>query len=236
MKKYDDSSLDATNPAARVPVVVMLDTSYSMHDVPIAELNRGINRFFAEVRADDAAAMSADIAIVTFNTAAKVAHGFASAFDYPDVLDPFEADGQTATGPALELAENLLAEREAGYCKVGIPHYKPWCICLTDGRPYPNRGWKEPAQRFREKAANGDMTYLMVGVGDDIDEDTLAKLSAEEPGVLRLQDLKFSEFFIWLSQSMHDISVAGTENQDDVRLRGMSGWARFAKPGRGGAR
>ena len=231
MKTYDDSSLDATNPAARLPVVVLLDTSYSMHDEPIAELNRGVNRFLAEVRADDAAAMSADIAIVTFNSTAQVAHKFASAFDYPDVLDPFEADGQTATGPALELAKRLLAEREAEYRKAGIPHYKPSCICLTDGKPCPYKGWRKPAQRFREKAANGDMTYLMVGVGDDIDEKTLAALSAEEPGVQRLQDLRFSDFFIWFSQSLHDISVAGTANQDDVRLRGMSAWARFAKPG-----
>ncbi len=234
MKTYDDSSLDATNPAARVPVVVLLDCSYSMRDKPIAELNSGVNRFFADVRNDDAAAMSADIAIVTFNTTAQVAHGFASAFDYPDVLAPFVADGQTATGPALELAEDLLAAREAEYCKVGIPHYKPWCICLTDGRPYPDRGWRGPAMRFRTKAASGDLTYLMVGVGDKIDEDTLAELSADEPGVIRLQDLRFSEFFVWLSQSMHDISMAGTANQDDVRLRGMSGWARFAKSRRGG--
>jgi len=231
MKTYDDSSLDATNPSARVPVVVLLDCSYSMRGAPIAELNRGVNRFFAEVRNDDAAAMSADVAIVTFNTTAKVAHGFASAFDYPDVLTPFEADGQTATGAAMELAERLLAEREAEYCKVGIPHYKPWCLCLTDGRPYPDRGWKAPAARFKERAARGDITYLCVGVGDDINETTLAELSATEPNLIRLQNLKFSEFFMWLSQSMHDISVAGTANQDDVRLRGMASWARFAKGG-----
>ena len=59
MKTYDDSSLDATNPAARVPVVVLLDTSSSRSGEPIAELNAGINRFFAEVCNDDAAAMSA---------------------------------------------------------------------------------------------------------------------------------------------------------------------------------
>ena len=227
MKTYDDSSLDATNPAACVPVVVLLDCSYSMRGEPIAELNNGVNRFLAEVRNDDAAAMSVDLAICTFNTKAQVSHWFASVFDYPDVLNPFEADGQTATGPALELAESLLAEREAEYRKVGIPHYKPWCICLTDGRPYPDKGWKEPARRFREKAACGGITYLCVGVGDGIDEATLAELSADEPGVIRLQDLKFSAFFQWLSASMHDVSVAGTAKQDDVRLRGIAGWARF---------
>jgi len=236
MKTYD-SSLDATNPAARVPVVVLLDTSSSMSGEPIAELNTGINRFFAEVRNDDAAAMSADIAIVTFNSTAHVAHGFAPVYDYPDVLDPIEAGGQTATGPALELAERLLAEREAEYAKVGLPHFKPWCICLTDGRPCPDRGWREPAKRFRERAERGDLTYLCVGVGEDINEETLAELSASEPGVIRLRDLRFSVFFQWLSASMHDVSVAGTANQDNIRLRGIAGWARFLNPNdMGGAR
>ena len=96
MKTYDQS-LDVSNPSARVPCVVMLDTSYSMRGEPIAELNNGVNRFFAEVRNDDAAAMSADIALVTFNSTAQVVYGFASAFDYPDRLEPFVADGQTAT-------------------------------------------------------------------------------------------------------------------------------------------
>ncbi len=226
MKTYDQS-LDVSNPSARVPCVVMLDTSYSMRGEPIAELNNGVNRFFAEVRNDDAAAMSADIALVSFNSTAQVVHGFASAFDYPDRLEPFVADGQTATGPALELAERLLAVREAEYCKVGIPHYKPWCICLTDGRPYPDQGWREPAGRIRVRAARGGITYLCVGVGDNIDAATLAELSAEEPGVIRLQDLRFSAFFQWLSTSMHDVSVAGTENQDNVRLHGMGSWARW---------
>lgn len=226
MKEYD-SNLDANNPAARIPVVVALDCSYSMSGQPMEELNKGINRFLAEVRADDAAAMAAEIAIVTFRTTAEVAHGFAPAYAYPEKLEPFKADGRTATGPALELAEKLLAEREDMYRKAGIPHYKPWCICLTDGRPYPDCGWREPARRFKERAATGGLTYLCVGVGDKIGEATLAELSAEEPGVVRLRDLRFSAFFQWLSASMHDVSVAGTAGEDNVRLRGMSGWARF---------
>lgn len=228
MKNYD-TSLDASNPSARVPVVLLLDCSSSMSGAPIAELNAGCNRFFREVRADDAAAMSAEVAIVTFNSTAQVVHGFASAFDYPDEPGNFTAGGQTATGEALKLAEQLLAEREALYRKVGVPHFKGWCVCLTDGRPWPDFGWRAPAERFRARAAKGDLTYLCVGVGDDINTQTLAELSADEPGVIRLQDLKFSAFFQWLSASMHDVSVAGVDNQDDVRLRGMAGWARFAK-------
>ena len=235
MKNYD-SSLDASNPAARVPVVVLLDCSYSMDGTPIAELHKGVNRFFSEVRNDDAAAMSTDIALVTFNTTAKVEHGFASAFDYTETLPPFEAGGRTATGEALELAERLLAEREAEYCSRGIAHFKPWCICLTDGKPYPDNGWREPAERFRARAARGDLTYLCVGVGDKIDEKTLAQLSADEPGVIRLQDLRFSTFFCWLSASMHAVSVAGVANENNVRLGGMNSWARFLGSRKGGGK
>lgn len=230
MKTYN-TTLDATNPAARVPVVVMLDTSSSMQGAPIRELNAGLNRFFAEVRSDDAAAMSADIALVTFDTTARVAHHFGSAFDYPETQVPLVANGQTATGAALELAEQLLAERSALYPRLGIPSFKGWAILLTDGCPFPDYGWKDPANRFKARAASGDLTYLVVGVGDNINEKTLSELSAAEPGVIRLQELKFSAFFNWLSASMHDVSSAGVERQDDVRLRGINSWARFASGG-----
>lgn len=227
MDEYGEE-LDASNPAARIPVVVVLDCSSSMEGEPIDELNKGVARFFAEVRADDAAALSAEVALVTFRSTAEVAHGFAPAHAYPETLPPLLAGGCTATGAALELAERLLAERAALYRARGIPHFKPWCILLTDGRPYPNRGWKEPARRFKERAARGGITYLCVGVGDGIDEQTLAELSAAEPGVVRLRDLRFSAFFQWLSASMHDVSVAGTAGEDDVRLRGIAGWAQAA--------
>ena len=235
MKNYD-SNLDASNPCARVPVVLVLDVSSSMEGDPIAELNEGCNRFFNEVRGDEAAAMSAEISIVTFDSNARVVHGFASAYDYPDVIKPFAADGCTATGPALELAEKLLAEREELYRENGIPSYKGWVIMLTDGKPYPDTGWRDVARRFRNRADRGELTYLCVGVGDDISEETLAELSPDEPGVIRLQDLKFSAFFRWLSQSIHTVSCAGVSKQDDVRLSGIGTWARFANPRKGGVR
>ena len=232
MKTYD-TSLDVANPAARVPVVVLLDVSSSMRGDPIAELNMGVGRFFADVRNDDAAAMSADIALVTFASEVNVVHRFASVFDYPEVLDPLEADGQTATGSALRLAERLLERREAEYRKAGIPHFKPWCICLTDGRPFPDRGWKEPASRLKERAMRGDLTYLCVGVGDKIDEATLAELSADEPGVIRL---RFGAFFQWLSASLHAVSVAAVADEADVRIGGINTWAQYLKDDTGGRR
>ena len=236
MKTYD-SNIDASNPCARVPVTLVLDVSSSMEGCPIAELNAGVKRFFNDVREDEAAAMSTEISIVTFDSNARVVHGFASAYDYPDEIEPFTAGGSTATGPALELAEQLLAEREHLYRANGIPFYRGWVIMLTDGKPYPDIGWRDVAMRFRNRAERGELTYLCVGVGDDISEATLAELSPDEPGVIRLQGLKFSAFFRWLSQSIHTVSCAGVSNQDNVRLRGMGGWVRFLNPEeRGGAR
>jgi uncharacterized protein YegL len=226
MKDYD-SDLDVRNPAARVPVVVLLDCSGSMEGEPIDELNRGLQRFFDEIRDDDAASVSAEIALATFASEARLEHGFASVFDYPDDLPPFKAEGLTATGAALELAEKLLAEREALYRAKGIPHYKPWVIVLTDGEPVPDKGWREPAERFKARAMAGELTYLCVGVGDSINKETLAELSAKEPGVVRLQGLKFSAFFCWLSASMHDVSVGSPGSGENVRLRGIGGWARY---------
>lgn len=232
MVEYD-STLDALsrNPAARVPCAVVCDCSHSMSGSPIGQLNCGLDRFLAAVRADDAAAMSAEIAVVAFASEARLEHGFAPIDDYPEKLPRLTASGCTATGPALKLAERLLDERLALYRRAGIPHYAPWLLLLTDGRPYPNTGWKEVAARLKQRAAIGKLNFLCVGVGDDIDEKTLAALSPAEPGVLRLEGFKFQELFVWLSTSLHAVSVAGVGNEGEVRLGGIESWARFAKKG-----
>ena len=235
MKEYDET-LDALalNPVARVACAVVCDCSRSMSGSPIEQLNHGLGRFLAAVRADDAVAMSSEIAVVAFASEARLEHGFAPIDGYPEKLPRLTASGCTATGPALKLAEQLLDERLALYRRAGIPHYAPWLLLLTDGRPYPDTGgWKDVAARLKQRAAIGKLNYLCVGVGDDIDEQTLAALSPAEPGVLRLEGFKFQELFVWLSTSLHAVSVAGVGNEGEVRLGGIESWswARFAKKG-----
>ena len=69
MKDYANSSfLDVSNPAPRCPVILLLDTSASMSGAPINELNKGVRQFLNETRNDEAASMSVELEIVTFDS------------------------------------------------------------------------------------------------------------------------------------------------------------------------
>src|SRR3954463_14260432 len=59
--KFDD-----TNPATRVPCILLLDTSMSMQGSRIAELNRALQQFATDLTGDTQLQLSLDINIVTF--------------------------------------------------------------------------------------------------------------------------------------------------------------------------
>ena len=56
----------AENPEPRVPCVLVVDTSTSMHGPRIDELNKGLQSYRDELQADPLAAKRVEVAIVTF--------------------------------------------------------------------------------------------------------------------------------------------------------------------------
>ena len=54
------------NPTPRVPIVLCLDTSYSMAGDPIDELQEGVKKFFHSLYEDEIAKHSAEVSVVTF--------------------------------------------------------------------------------------------------------------------------------------------------------------------------
>ena len=218
-------SFDVTNPSPRVAVALVLDTSGSMDGAPIKALDEGFATFLDEVRNDEAASVSAEVMTITFDEHARVVHGFSSVSAYAQRPAPFVAAGRTATGEALELAALELEKRCALYKRQGIPHYAPFLVLMTDGEPVPNVGWQSPSLRLQQLAKEGKLNYLCIGVGDDVNWNTMDEIAGSEPGAQKLQGLKFGAFFKWLSQSLHAVSCAGVENESSVRFAPPTSWA-----------
>ena len=63
--QIDENDL-ATNPTPRVPICLLLDTSYSMTGAPIDELNEGVKLFIEALKSDEIACYSADVTVITF--------------------------------------------------------------------------------------------------------------------------------------------------------------------------
>ncbi|HNU19362.1 MAG TPA: VWA domain-containing protein [Hydrogenophilus thermoluteolus] len=206
------------NPSPRCAVTLVLDISGSMSGTPIQLLNEGVRLFVDEVKRDDLARWSVELAIYTFGSTVTQVMDF-TGVDALENTPSFSAGGLTPMGQAVEMALRALDERKRQYRNVGVPYYQPWLVLLSDGAPTDN--WTNAAQKARDLAANRKLVSLPIGVGD-ADLDILSQFS-NKPAV-RLDGLKFRELFQWLSASMTRVS-ASASSASQVTLPPMDSWA-----------
>ena len=215
----------AENTMPRCTCILILDTSSSMAGEPIAELNRGLRVFWDEVRNNEMARLSVEAGIVTFGL------NDVCLIQNPSSLEKIEppilyAGGYTPLGGALTEAVKVAEERKKSYKRHGATYYQPWYVLMTDGQP--NDDWEEAARMVRNLDSQKRGMFFGVGIGDAVDMDTLAEILPETRPPKNLDELKFSEFFIWLSQSLENVanstpgqSVPLPSTTGDVNL---SGW------------
>lgn len=211
------------NPTARVPVCLCLDTSGSMGGVPIDELNEGVRLFYEAIREDETALYSAEVSIVTFGGNAKCIVDFASLEVQPNA-PTLTADGMTPMGEAVNMGLDLLEQRKDEYKDRGVDYYQPWLVLMTDGAPNGDSAELSRAiNRTVDLVNQKKLTVFPIGIGSDADMGVLAQFSPKRPP-LKLQGLKFREFFAWLSKSVSKTSQSTPGESVKLDVEGIKGW------------
>lgn len=215
------------NPTARVPVCLCLDVSGSMSGAPILELNKGVRLFYEAIKEDETAKYSAEICVVTFGgKGAKKVCDFASV-EIQSGAPILLPGGGTPMGEAVNLALDLLEERKQEYRDVGVDYYQPWLVLMTDGCSNGSPSELENAiNRTVSMINHRKLTIFPIGIGSAADMDTLNQFSPKR-SAMRLKDLKFSEFFDWLSKSVSKTSqsIPGESVKLDLDgILGDGGW------------
>ena len=205
------------NPTPRCPVALVLDTSGSMHGQPIEQLNAGIQLFLDEVKRDDLARWSIDLAVYTAGGSADCIQSFIGVEQIAGFA-PLNARGGTPLGQATRMALDDLEARKKSYRDTGVPYYQPWLVLISDGAP--DGGWQDAAQRASTLSTQKKLLSLPIGV-QGADLDVLSHFSSK-PAVA-LDGLKFRELFQWLSASMARVS-ASTSSDASVQLPSMDSW------------
>lgn len=211
------------NPTARVPVCLCLDTSGSMGGMPIDELNEGVRLFYEAIREDETALYSAEVSIVTFGENAQCIVDFASLDRQPNV-PILTANGMTPMGEAVNMGLDLLEQRKKEYKDRGVDYYQPWLVLMTDGAP---NGDSEELSRAINRTVDlvnqKKLTIFPIGIGSDADMNVLSKFSPKR-APLKLQGLKFREFFAWLSKSVSKVSQSTPGESVKLDVEGIKGW------------
>lgn len=238
------------NPTPRVPICLCLDTSGSMGAVEgdcvqtgetifedgktwnvvtggtsrIDELISGVRQFYDAIKEDEMAVYSAEICIVIFNDDATCVMDFAN-IERQEELPELIASGDTAMGEGVNLALDLLEERKQEYREKGVDYYQPWLVLMTDGEPNGSREELEKAiKRTTDMVNSKKLTIFPIGIGDETDMNTLNRFSPKRPA-LKLQGLKFREFFAWLSQSVSRVSQSTPGETIKLDVEAIKGWA-----------
>lgn len=248
MAKYVDANDLSNNPATRVPICICLDLSGSMNTVEsgeikqtgrqeyidgklyniveggtsrLDELQKGLELLFKSIKEDDMAVDAAEVAIVSFADDAKKEMDFDHIENQE--LPLLEANGdKTAIGSGVILALQILEERKNLYKEAGVQYFQPWLVLMTDGENNKNQNALAEAIKKTEELTKGKkLSIFAIGIGKDADMEILAKLSPKRRP-LRLQGIKFPEFFEWLSQSIARVSVSKTG--EDVKLPPIDDW------------
>ena len=236
------------NPTERVPICLCLDTSGSMGAVEgdcvptgetifedgrewnlvtggtsrIDELKKGIDLFYHAIKDDEMAVYSAEICIVTFDNQARCIVDFANVERQGDVPE-LVAQGDTAMGEGVNLALDLLERRKQEYKDKGVDYYQPWLVLMTDGAPNGSSSeYMRAVQRTVEMVNSKKLTVFPIAIGDETDLSALNNFSPKRPA-LKLQGLRFGEFFSWLSKSVSKTSQSTPG--ESVKLDPVSGWA-----------
>lgn len=214
---YFDEVEFATNPDPRCPCILLLDTSGSMDGAPIDALNQGLQAFQADINQDALARRRVDVAIVTFgNKGVQTVQDFVTVgkFQAPTLA----ASGVTPMGEAINRALDMLRDRKEQYKASGIEYYRPWVFMITDGAPTDE--WQTATKRVHDEEAANGLAFFAVGIAG-ANMQTLAQIAVRKPVIL--QGLKFTEMFLWLSQSQKRVSASKVGEQ--TALPPADGWA-----------
>lgn len=209
----------ADNADPRCACVLVLDTSGSMLGEPIGALNAGMQVFARELCGDSQAAKRVEIGVVTCGDTVNVISEFGPVRAFNP--QPLKAKGATPLGEAINTAIDLVAARQKQYRDAGIPTYRPWIFCISDG--VPTDSWERAAKRIREGEERKSFSFFAVAV-DGADINTLARISVNAP--VQLRGLAFAEMFRWLSSSLSAVSRSSVgQSVNLTNPAGPAGWA-----------
>lgn len=188
--------------------VLVLDTSGSMNeDDNIVKLNDGLKIFKEQiVNSNSGVKDKLEISIVTFDSKVRVVQN-PSLFEGMQI-PTLVAHGQTQLVEAIRKAKEIVTERKKWYKDKGISYFRPWIVVMTDGDPYPEGQDIDGLSLEIEKDFQ-DKRYViqMIGVGNDVSNDTLSKLSTTDLRFKpkRIDGTDFGTIFKFLSVSSGSI-------------------------------
>lgn len=209
-RAYGEHNKPIINPGeAHLPVVLLVDTSYSMERVK-EKIRQALIDFGEAIKDDERAVGTAEIMIITFDSEARVIEPFGSAYDYE--VPEIKCYGMTAMHSAVDLALKEIEARKKQYGQ-DINYYRPWLYLITDGKP--NDEDNGAFERLLQAQTDKHCIFFPIALGDTADLKLLGTLR-EDHLVFKASKEDFAKAFEWLSNSI--ITASNSHTGDIITL------------------
>ena len=216
---FDMFSGGANQATSRLPVYLLLDTSYSMTGAKIQSVNQGVQLIYNELLNNPTALDTVHIGVITFNSTARMVTSLTDLTNFvPPILS---ADGVTALADALSVLYDSLDRDLIPNSTQQKGDFKPLVFILTDGIPtdsqgYPSDNWRPAIDRIRSRTKNKVGSIIVLGIGSDqeIDESVLKGIGDVAMKITDANPDAIQSFFKWVSASVGTASVSAAKGEE----------------------
>lgn len=195
MGKMEELVLSMPRP---LPVIVLADISGSMiADGKIEALNSSVAEMIRDFAEQEDARAEIHIAVITFGVeGAKLHKPLTSASD--TAWQPMSAAGQTPMGAAINLAREMLEDRDI----ISGRAYAPTLVLVSDGEPTDD--WEGPLDTLKKSERASKAIRMAMGIGEDADKGMLKEfIGNERMKVFEAYEAReIKHFFRWVTMSV----------------------------------
>ena len=207
--QFDASEFTASK-AKPLPVILLLDTSGSMHGEKIASLNDSVRKMLGTFTKEQSQANEFLVSVITFGGTAALAYSPtpASELEYASL----GADGGTPLGAAIDVAKALIEDREQTPSRA----YRPLVVLVSDG--VPTDSWESQLDRFIQDGRSAKCDRMALGIGREAYEGqgraTLERfIAGTEHQVFEAKDAgEIHTFFKFVTMSVVSRSLSQNPN------------------------
>jgi len=215
---------------AKIPMVLLVDTSGSMEGDGIDGVNQGIENYTQEVLKNENLSRMVEIAIVSFNNNVEIIHPFSSIKDFTPTQ--LTADGLTVMGNGILTAIDLVYSRKEKYKAEGVDYFRPWIFMITDGAAT-DMGFADSEESQNVELLNQVISavhdgedgkhfeFYPVAVGNAVDMKQLKAIASHYPPV-HLKRNKWNEMFSWIHESQ--VMKSKSKPGDTTKHVDMNPW------------
>ena len=192
----------------RLPVYLLLDTSWSMEGEPIMSVQQGVQMVVDNLQSDPMALETAWLSVITFDSEANVVCPLTEIGDF--VPPTLQCNGMTHLGEGIKKLFDQINLEVKKQTSSQRGDYKPMIFIMTDGEP--NDSWEQQADRLRKSG----YTVLACAAGPDANVDPLKRMTEAVFQLSGVAPDHFRKFFKFVSSSISATSKSLSTGQGPV--------------------